>query len=197
MTKIITLAFVVFFSAGCAYNSPSVQYYVLEANTQARPNATVAISSSVGIGPLALPELLRNKKIVTRNTGNTVKIAEFHQWASSLEDNILHALTANLTSLQPNHAFRAYPWSVYGMVDKQIIIDIIRFDTTPGISANLEANWTIKNEADHAVLSTGRSALNQRLPEKSYPATVKALSKLLADFSRELSLALLQTELKH
>lgn len=196
MTKIIIAAFAVFFSTGCAYNSPSVQYYVLESNQQARPNTTPSMSDSVGIGPITLPELLRNKKIVTRNVGNTVKIAEFHQWASSLEDSILNALTGNLTSLQPNRAFHAYPWTAYGMVDKQIIIDITRFDTTPGISANLEAHWTIKNEADHAVLTTGRSALNQRLPEKSYPATVKALTQLLASFSRELSLALLQTELK-
>ncbi len=197
MTKTIITALALLINSGCVYDSPSVQYYVLGSNNLPRANTTAKIYNSVGIGPLTLPELLKNKKIVTRNPGNTVKIAEFHQWASSLEDSILHALTGNLSSLQPNYAFHAYPWSAYGMVNKQVIIDINRFDTTPGISANLEAHWTIKNEANHAILTTGRTTLDQPLADKSYPATVNALNQLLAGLSRELSLALLQTELKH
>lgn len=183
--------------AGCA-QSPSVQYYVLESLSRAVPADyhTNNAPRSVGIGPVTLPELLQNEKIITRTSGSRVKIAEFHQWASSLEDNVLQVLTQNLTHLQPGAVFRAYPWSIFGMVDRQIIIDIIRFDATPGVSVDLTANWTIKNEASHAVLKMGRSKLQRRLTDTSYPETVRAMSNLLTVFSRELSSALLMPELR-
>jgi uncharacterized protein len=196
MNKRQTTALVVLLCAGCS-QSPAVQYYVLEPLIQPAPAYQTASPVTIGIGPITLPDILRTQKIVTRNTGNTVKIAEFHQWASSLDGNFMQALTQNLAHLQPAYLFRAYPWSIYGMVDKQIIVDVIRFDAAPGVSVNLEANWTIKNESDHAVLKNGHSAINRPLNDKSYSGTVKALSNLVADFSRELSLALLQTELNH
>ena len=180
----------------CA-DSPSVQFYVLEplpAPTQT--NLEINNRQVIGIGPISLPSILENKKIVTRLSDNTVQIAQFQQWASPLQDNILLTLTRNLTALQPNTIIRAYPWSVHGQVDQQIIIDIVRFDTTPGLSANLEANWTIKNEKTNAVLQNGRSVINQPLTDPSYPATVHALSKILGSFSQELLLALLKSSIK-
>ncbi|CAG7856464.1 hypothetical protein MCAMS1_00958 [biofilm metagenome] len=196
MNKRMAIPLMVLLCLGCS-QSPAVQYYVIEPLIQPAPTYQTTRPVTIGIGPITLPEILSTQKIVTRNTGNTVKIAEFHQWASSLDDNFLQALTQNLARLQPAYLFRAYPWSIYGMVDKQIVVDVIRFDATPGESVNLEANWTIKNESDHAVLKIGRSAINRPLNDKSYSGTVKALSNLLADFSRELSVALLQTELSH
>jgi uncharacterized lipoprotein YmbA len=196
MNKRLTTALIILLCAGCS-QSPAVQYYVIEPLIQSAPTYQTTSPVTIGIGPITLPEILRTQKIVTRNTGNTVKIAEFDQWASSLDSNFIQALTQNLAHLQPAYLFRTYPWSIYGMVDKQIIVDVIRFDATPGVSVNLEANWTIKNESDRAVLKFGHSAINRPLSDKSYSGTVQALSNLVADFSRELSLALLQTELNH
>ncbi len=134
--------------------------------------------------------MLERKQIVTRLPDNSVKIAEFHQWASPLKDNVAQVLTHNLAMLQTSDLIRAYPWSAYGAVDYRIIIDIIRFDTRPEQSVNLEANWAIMNEKNHTLISNGHTKIEHPLGDPSYPATVKALNKILSEFSRELSQAL-------
>lgn len=180
----------------CA-NAPSVRFYVLEPLSQTAPSTIAsARQRTIGIGPVSVPALLERKQIVTRHSGNAVQIAEFQQWASPLQDNLLLALTRNLSTLQPGNIVRPYPWSVHGTVDLQVIVDIIRFDTTPGESANLEANWTIKNETTRNILKNGHSVIKHSLSDSSYPGTVRALSKILGEFSQELSQALLRAEAK-
>ena len=198
MTKLLVLALWAFVLVGCA-NSPSVQFFVLEPLSQSAPvMATDTGQRTIGIGPVSLPSMLEHKQIVTRWSDNTVKMAEFQHWASPLQDNVVQVLARNLSSLQPNNIVRTYPWSVHGMVDYQVIVDIVRFDTTPGKSADLEANWTIKDEAGHKALKSGRSIIKHVLGDTSYPANVRALSKILSQFSQELSLALLQVDVsKH
>ncbi len=193
VVRLIFMTMILLLSA-CA-SSPSVQYYVLEPIAPSS-QTTVGFNSqrSIGIGPISLPALLESKKIVTRLSESIVQVAQFQQWATPLQDNLLHTIARNVSSLQPNTLVRAYPWHVHGTVDLQIIIDIIRFDTSPGKSANLEANWTIKNEETNTVLKNGRTVIEKPLVDKSYPGTVHALSKILGDFSKALSLPLLQLE---
>lgn len=195
MTERLIAALLGVFLSGCA-STPSVQFFVLEPISQAAPARVAKLGQrTIGIGPISVPTLLEHKQIVTRLSDNTVQIAEFQQWASPLQDNLLQTVTRNLSSLQPNNIVRAYPWSIHGTVDAQIIVDIVRFDSTPGRSANLEANWTIKNEIKRSVLKSGHTVINRPLTDSTYPGAVRALSKILGEFSQELSSALLITEM--
>jgi uncharacterized protein len=197
MTKPFILALLGVILSGCASTAP-VQFYVLEPLSQpAPPIATTLRQRTIGIGPISIPTLLEHKQIITRLSDNTVNIAEFQQWASPLQDNLSQTLTRNVSSLQPNNIVWAYPWSIYGTVDLQVIVDFVRFDTSPGKSANLEANWTIKNEKTHKILKSGRSVIKHPLTETTYPATVRALSHILGQFSQELSLVLLKLEINN
>jgi uncharacterized lipoprotein YmbA len=172
-------------------STPPTRFYVLEPlSEQPLSSTTVEKKRQIGIGPVSIPTLLERKQIVTRLPDNSIKIAEFHQWASPLKDNVAQVLTHNLATLQADDLIRAYPWSAYGAVDYRIIIDIIRFDTRPEQSVNLEANWAIMNEKNHSLLSNGRTKIERLLDDPSYPATVKALNKILGEFSQELSQAL-------
>ena len=194
MNKPFITALLLILLSGCI-RAPTVQFFVLEPLSQ---SASSVVESSkqrtIGIGPVTVPSLLEHKQIITRSSNNTVQIAEFQQWASPLQDELLQAVSRNLSTLQPNNIVHTYPWSIHGTVDLQVIIDIIRFDTIPGESANLEANWTIKNENSHNILKNGHSLINHSLSDSSYPATVRALSRILGEFSRELSLELRKTE---
>ncbi len=171
--------------------TPPTQFYVLEELSRP-PSSTVTSEQKrqIGIGPVSIPTLLERKQIVTRLPDNSVTIAEFHQWASPLKDNIAQVLTHNLAIQQPGDLIRSYPWSAYGAVDYRIIIDIIRFDTRPGQSVNFEAGWAIMNEKTHTLLSNGRTKIEHPLADPSYPSAIKALSEILSEFTRELSLAL-------
>lgn len=176
--------------SGCL-STPPTQFYVLEPLSEPPSSSTVTEKKrQIGIGPVSIPALLERKQIVTRLPDNSVKIAEFHQWASPLKDNVAQVLTHNLATLQTGDLIRAYPWSAYGAVDYRIVIDIIKFDTRSEQSVNLEANWAIMNEKNHTLLSSGHSKIEHPLDDPSYPSAVKALNKILSEFSQELSLAL-------
>jgi uncharacterized lipoprotein YmbA len=178
----------------CACASTPTNFYTLESQSRP-PVATTATSPKkplIGIGPLSLPALLDRKGIVTRTENNNVRIAEFNQWAAPLKDNVLAVLSKNVATLQPNAIVRAYPWSVYGNVDYRVIVDISRFDTQLGKSANLEASWAIMEEKNHTIVSNGQAKIEQRLNDASYNSAAQALSKLLSEFSQQLSLSLVQ-----
>ena len=174
--------------------TPPTHFYTLEA--QSRPPAAIssliAKKRLIGIGPLSLPALLDRGQIVTRAENNSIQMAEFDQWAAPLQDNVIAVLSKNVATLQPNAMVRAYPWSAYGNVDYRVIIDISRFDTQLGKSANLEASWAIMEEKNHTIVSNGQTKLQQPLNDPSYNSAAQALSKLLSEFSQQLSVALVQ-----
>ena len=178
--------------------STPTNFYTLEA--QSRPPVVTGTSSAkktlIGIGPLTLPALLDRKGIVTRAENNSVQIAELDQWAAPLQNNVIAVLSKNVAALQPDAIVRAYPWSVYGNVDYRVIIDITRFDTQLGKSANLEASWAIMEEKNHTIVGNGQIKLQQPLNDPSYNSAAQGLSKLLSDLSQQLSMALVQVPQK-
>lgn len=173
--------------------TPPTNFYTLEPiNQPVAVSATNAKKRLIGIGPLSLPALVDRKQIVTRDDNNAIQIAEFHQWAAPLKDNVLSVLSRNIAVLQPNAMVRPYPWSVYGEMDYRIIIDISRFDSQLGKSANLEASWAIMEEKNHTIVSNGQANIKQPLNNASYESMVLALGKLLSEISQQLSAALNQ-----
>ena len=178
--------------------STPTNFYTLEA--QSRPPVATSTSSAkkalIGIGPLTLPALLDRKGIVTRAENNSVQIAEFDLWAAPLQNNVIAVLSKNVATLQPNAIVRAYPWAVYGNVDYRVIIDISRFDTQLGKSVTLEASWAIMEEKNHMIVGNGQTKLQQPLYDASYNSVAQALSKLLSEFSQQISVALDQVPQK-
>jgi len=190
-------AFAMLLISACAATPPT-NFYVLEALSQAPPALSdTAKKRLIGIGPITLPALLERKQIVTRAENNSVQIAEFHQWAEPVKDNVAQVLMQNLSRLQSPDIFRTYPWSAYGTVNYRVIIDIVRFDTQPGKSVNLEAAWAIMDEKNHSIIINGQSRIEQALTEDSYPAVARALSQVLSEFSRELAQALQSNNAVH
>ena len=173
--------------------TPPTQFYQLEATSPPLvTSTTTAKKMLIGIGPLSLPALVDRKQIVTRGANNAIQLAEFHQWATPLQDNVLNVLSKNIAAQQSNAIVRSYPWSVYGEMDYRVIIDISRFDSQLGKSANLEASWVIMSEKNHTIISNGQTNIQQLLHDERYDSAVLALNKLLSELSQQLSLALHQ-----
>jgi uncharacterized lipoprotein YmbA len=175
--------------------TPHSNFYTLESQSlPATANTAIAKKRLIGIGPLSLPALIERRQIVTRTENNGIQIAEFDLWAAPLKDNVLAVLSKNVGTLQPNAIVRTYPWNAFGDVDYRVIVDISRFDTQLGKSANLEASWAIMEEKNHTIVSNGQTNIKQPLNDATYNSAAQALSKLLSDFSQQLSLALIQVK---
>ena len=178
-------------SVSACTSTPATNFYILApmatpAETPLKPGTPRLI----GLGPVTLPALLERKQLVTRSGGNTVHIAELHQWAEPLKDNFTQTLAKNLATLRTSDLVKAYPWSAYGDVDYRILIDVARFDTTPGQSVDLEAHWAIMAEKNHNLLTSGQAKISRPLADTSYAGAVNALSAALAELSQQLAAAL-------
>jgi uncharacterized lipoprotein YmbA len=176
--------------------TPPSNFYTLESQSRSPATANTAIAKKrlIGIGPLSLPALVDRRQIVTHTENNGIQIAEFDLWAAPLKDNVLAVLSKNVASLQPNAIVRTYPWNAFGDVDYRVIVDISRFDTQLGKSANLEASWAIMEEKNHTIVSNGQTNIKQPLNDATYNSAAQALSKLLSELSQQIALALVQVQ---
>lgn len=172
----------------CA-GTPPTRFYILESTAPniSEPAPENRKVTAVGIGPLTLPAVLNRKQIVTRGHDHTVLIAELDQWAAPLKDTIAEVIRQDLSKLSPDMTFRAYPWSAFGGVDYRLVVDISRFDSEPGVVANLTADWAIINETGHNVIKKGRFEQQTANLGLSYAANVQAMNQLLGEFSAHLA----------
>ena len=183
--------------SACA-STPPTHFYTLESQNQPPVTSSFTIEKKpiIGIGPLSLPALLDRDQIVTRAEDNSIQLAEFHQWAAPLKDNVIAVLSKNVAILQSNAIVRSYPWSAYGNVDYRVIIDITRIDMQLGNLVILEASWAIMAEKNHAIVSNGQFKLDQRLNDASYNTATQGLSNLLSELSQQIALSLVQVQQK-
>ncbi len=183
--------------AGCFGSTAPARFYALSAMQQAPtgPGTKTGFSDiAVGIGPIKLADYLNRADIVTRETGNTVKFAEFNQWAGSLEDNFTRTLAENLGLLLNSEQVYVRPWPQPITVDYQITLEVIRFDGQLGGEANLIARWSVSGEEPDKPLAVKRSSIQEPTGGSSYEDLVAAQSRALATLSREIAQAIITQE---
>jgi uncharacterized lipoprotein YmbA len=168
---------------------PPTQFYSLEAI--ATPTTTQSITKKplIGITQISLPSAVERKQIVTRDKNGQLTIAEQHQWAALLKQNMTEVLATNLTAKQPKFWFKAYPWSLLGMVDYRLVIDVTHLNIVLGKSIDFSVNWTILNEKNHTVLQHDSLELTRPLADENYSTAVLGLNALLDALSEKLATA--------
>ena len=163
----------------------------MEQNPAPQGAKTGASDIAVGIGPVKLADYLNRTDIVTRDTGNTVKFAEFEQWAGSFEDNFTRALAENLGFLLHSEQIYVRPWPQPVQVNYQITLEVIRCDGQLGGEAQLIARWSVSGEEPDKPLAVKRSSIQEPTGGNSYADLVAAQSRALARLSREIAEAVL------
>jgi len=183
--------------AGCLGRTAPARFYALasmEQTSAAMGAKTGASGIAVGIGPIKLADYLNRADIVTRETGNTLRFAEFEQWAGSLEDNLTLALAENLGLLLHSEQVFVRPWPQPITVDYRITLEVIRFDGQLGGEANLIALWSISGEDPEEPLAVKRSSIQEPTGGNGYEDLGAAESRALARLSREIAQAIITKE---
>ena len=182
------LLFFIFAAAGCA-RSPKVTYYTLE--PEAGTHAVVAgtVSYTVAIGAITLPEDVDRQQLVVRRDGNRVDILEMHRWAGPLKSEIPLLLAENLRQLLGTERVSAYPQNAGSDADFRVLVDIQRFEATPGDSVTVDALWTIRPTAGGAP-KTGRSLVREPVRGSGYDVIVATYSRALVTVSTEIARAI-------
>jgi len=191
-TVAVFLGICLFTWSGCA-GSRSAKFYTLtplSAQGDLPKRGPAERGIAVAIGPVAIPDYLNRPQILTRSGPRELKLAEFERWAGSLEEDVSRVLAENLSVLlSPDNVTvlrwgrDAYPFPA----EYRVGIDVTRFEGTFGESVSLAVRWTVYREEDKKILSAHESTVKEPVEGQDYDALVGAMSRALADLSREIA----------
>ena len=175
--------------AGCGKSAPT-HFYSLNATPQKSDAAPAGPCMSVGVGPVDFPAYLDRSQIVTRSGGNRMHLAEFDQWIETPRENFQRILTENLAGLVCAKPLVTYPWPTGGHPDRQIVIQVARFDGMLGQDTVLRASWSIL-DADGNNLAWRSNEYRESVAAPDYESLAAAQSKLLEQFAKDVAASLL------
>lgn len=186
----IAVLLTVLLLAGCAGQSPRVDFYILSADARSMGDASVAGKCSgqaISVGPITWPRYLDQPRIVTRVGTNRLEASEFNRWGGSLEDDFSRTVIRNLSSLlqselviNDRHSSRFAP--VY-----RVEIDVRQFDGEPGKNVTLEAKWSITAVTSGELKKVATSIVQKSTSGAGYDALVTASSMAVAQLSEEIA----------
>jgi uncharacterized lipoprotein YmbA len=170
----------------CGGYSPQPKYYLLEEEQQ--PAAPLqGDRPTVALRQVSLPSYLDRDALVLRSSGAVrLSMAEYHLWAEPLSKAVPRLLEETMRPLLQEKGLNLlWPDATDALL--QADAAFLRFDGAPDGVAGIGARWRILGR-DGALLAQGVFA-KETEAGGSYESLVRALSRLLADFGRELALA--------
>ena len=184
----IVTAIMVAGSLGGCGSSPKASFYTLA------PDAMLASTESIGtvrvvIGPVTVPDLVDRPQIVTRAAGSRVDIDEFARWAEPLKTDIARVIAADLGMLLGSTQVNVFDSGVGAAPAWRVRVDVMRFDSMPGDSVTIDAQWAIRVPGKPNVVM-GRSVAHAPVQGQGYDALVSAHDHALALVSRDIASAI-------
>ena len=171
-----------------ACSSPHSNFYTLSPDTTLE-SAGAPLSVSVVVGPVTVPDLVDRPQLVTRVSGNEVKLNEFARWGEPLKSGVADVIAADLTRLLGSQRVSVSSQMVAGTEAYRVRVDILQFDSMPGEAVAVDALWTVRVTGRTALL-TGRSTIREPVQGADDAALVAAHSRALAAVSRDIAAAI-------
>jgi uncharacterized lipoprotein YmbA len=175
-------------AALAACSSPRSNFYTLGPDT-ALDSAGAPSSVTVVVGPVTVPELVDRPQLVTRMSGNEVKLNEFARWGEPLKSGVADAIAADLTRLLGSQRVSVSSQTVAGTEACRVRVDIVQFDSMPGEAVAVDALWTVR-VAGRTELLTGRSTVREPVQGADDAALIAAHSRALGAVSRDIAAAI-------
>lgn len=171
---------------GCTLGGRSapIQYYVLEPLAEAAQTETRS-TSTIGVGPVVIPQYLDRTGIVSRKGGSELVVDERARWAEPLDEMLARTIAENLVRLTGSPRVFAYPWTRDITFDQRVYVRIVQFEIGDDGAAHLVCQWQTSAGDDEPTLV--RSSLRASPNGASIDAKVAALSDTVATLSREIA----------
>lgn len=179
----------------CARTEPA-RFYLLHSLSGSeldKPGERVETNTTrvgIGIETVKIAPYLDRPEIATRPAPYRVQFAEFDRWAEPLQDNIAEVLAENLSVLLRSDRIALFPWSAGTVIDYRVVVEVMRFDNELGKEALLRSRWTILGPGERKPLVSRKADYRQPIAAGDYESLAAANSRLLADLSRDIAVAL-------
>jgi uncharacterized protein len=182
IVELIAAATIAAAIAGCG-TSARARFYTLDST--ATPNGASVGHATVMVGPVTVPASVDRPEMVIRVAPNRVDVDEFNRWDAPLDDSIARAVAGDLAAQLGTPNVTSAPLANFSP-DYRVIINVQRFESTPGKSALVEAVWTVRRTASGEVRS-GRAVAREAVHGDGYDALAAAHSRALALVSADIA----------
>jgi len=171
----------------------SFRYYTLASS--ADPPVKSASSLTVGLGPVTLPGYLSHPGLVTRVDDTRVRYSEGDLWAEPLGKQFTRTLSEDLSRALGGARIIDYAWYPSAPIDVAVAVNVLAFEVDTTGAATLTAGWALRDPQSRKVGYEGQSSIVEpagETPGKAATgeAAVAALSRALAQLSREIAVAI-------
>lgn len=176
---------------GCG-SSPPNKYYLLAA--QDFPEAA-AITPSVGVGPIQVPEYLNRQQMVYKQEAHTLQVANLDMWAEPLENGVQRVLLLNLSGLLETQNVRLFPWHPKRAPHYGVKVSLLRLDADEN-KASMTADWLLylPGTAETVQRNIGQFELSLSTNSPEAEEVAAAYSALLMQLSEVIATAIQQDQ---
>lgn len=177
--------------AGCFATSPQVSYYSLYAPAQKpAPTAAMAGSLAISVGPVTIPDILKQEKIATGGADGRFRMAEYHRWSGELDRDFARAIAEQLSGNLGTEQVAIFPWDQTIAPSCRVLVDVLSMGGEAGAAATLAVRWTLVKTGEEQPLLVRRSDLSEVPAEAGYAAWVAAQQRNLARLGQEIASAI-------
>ena len=177
--------------SACAGTTRPTSFYTLSASAEPAPATTARQGGLVvGLGPVTLPQYLDRPDIVTRESRNEMRLADFQKWAEPMEPMLTRVLAEDLYALLNARDVVPLPQRREARFDRVIEVDVNRFDADRAGRVVLDARWRVYDGASEKLVASGRSVVAEAgAPVPDYDAIVVAMSRAVGRLAEEIAAA--------
>lgn len=186
--KLAAVLLVALLPTGCISTSPQVSYYSLYVSGQ-KPGLATADDNplAISIGPVTIPDILRQQKIATGGADGHYRLAEYHRWSGELDREFARAIAEQLASTLGTERVAVFPWDQAIAPSCRVLVDILHMGGELGAEAVLEVRWAVIDPLGKRPQIVRRSEYREVPGGPGHPAWVVAQRRNVARLAREIA----------
>ena len=172
--------------SGCAGKTETMSYYSLHV-PQASAAAPAGDAVSVSVGPVTLPDVLKQTRIATGGENGQYRLAEYHRWTGEVDRDMARALAERLSQSLGTENVSLFPWNRQSRF--RVLVDVVAMGGSLGREATLTARWTLLDTAGEGAVVRRTDAV-QPLPDAEHSSWVAAQQHNVEKLADEIAAAI-------
>lgn len=178
--------------AGCAGNVKTISHYSLYAPGAFAPGSAAAEGGlAVSVGPLNVPDILKQTRIATGGEGGRYELAEYHRWSGEVDRDMSRALAEELSRRLGTENVSVFPWDQHLSPRFRVLADVLSMGGALGGQATLSVRWTLLDAEGNGEPVIRRSDLAERTAGTDHDAWVAAQQRNIEKLGRAIAETLL------
>ncbi len=171
-------------------SSPPVRYFSLSPSVST-VSEEADDAAALGLGPVRIPDYLDRSQMVTRDSGQEIRVDEFSRWAEPMSTAFHRIVSADVDNSVDGLVVVAFPLesNIRGTMDYRLLGTVTRFDSDRSGRVILDIQWGILDTAsEERLVAPQRTRYEARAGSPDDPASIaSAMNEALAEFSRDIA----------